>query len=214
MRILRATVRFCFNLCACVIVILAIAWACMNAFQRSFVLAHLGRVEDQYVVGAHYKSGIGVAQDYRKAVEWFKRAANADYPPAMFEYGVMRHYGLGCGQETFDAQHYLRKAADAGLPEAQFVYGSLLLHRGYGQSDRAQAEKFLRQAAEARYVPAEYTLACEYFSGERLRQDHATAELLLSDLSEQGYQPAQQMRDELQRFGELAESDRIQRSRE
>lgn len=51
--------------------------------------AHQGNARAQTRLGSLYEKGAGVARDQAKAIELYTRAANQQYPPAMFNLGVL-----------------------------------------------------------------------------------------------------------------------------
>ena len=101
-----------------------------NSFRRNCILAHLGSSRARYFLGAAYKSGTSVSQDYAEAGKWFKLAADAGFAPAQFEYGVLQVYQIGNDGDQYEGVRYIEKAAEAEVPEAQFLLSRLLLDIG------------------------------------------------------------------------------------
>ena len=54
-------------------------------------------------LGKRYESGDGVAKDYDKAREWFKKAAAKDNSDAMYNLGLLYRHGRG-GAQDYGAQ--------------------------------------------------------------------------------------------------------------
>jgi uncharacterized protein len=66
-----------------------------------------------------YEHGLGVAQDYDKAREWYQKAADAGNTDAMYILGVLYEYGYGVAQDYDKAREWYQKAADAGNNDAK-----------------------------------------------------------------------------------------------
>lgn len=61
-----------------------------------------------------YDGGLGVTQDYVKAVEWFEKAAHQGDPKAQFNLGLMYVSGIGVRQNFSVAKEYFGRACDNG----------------------------------------------------------------------------------------------------
>jgi len=57
-----------------------------------------------------YLKGLGVPQDYQKAVYWFKKSAEQDYPLAEINLALIYQYGLGVPQDSQEALYWYNKA--------------------------------------------------------------------------------------------------------
>jgi len=58
--------------------------------------------------------GLGVKQNYREAVKWFRNAADKGDVKVIFNLGVMHANGNGVQQNYTEAGKWIRKAADRG----------------------------------------------------------------------------------------------------
>ncbi len=74
------------------------------------------------ILGKMYLDGKGVAQDYRKAFEWYSETAQQGDAHAQFNLGVMYHLGDGTMQNNIMAEIWLRKAADNGHKDAISIF--------------------------------------------------------------------------------------------
>jgi TPR repeat protein len=61
-----------------------------------------------------YSNGLGVAQDYAKAREWFEKAADKGDASAMNKLGWLYENGEGVTQDYTKARGWYQKAADKG----------------------------------------------------------------------------------------------------
>jgi TPR repeat protein len=102
--------------------------------------------------GAQFERGSGVTLDYAQALTWYRRAAEAGYPPAEFAVGQMTAVGHGVPRDEKAANDWFRRAAEHGFAEAQVTLaGNLLTGTGTadGKPDKIEALKWLLLGAEA-----------------------------------------------------------------
>jgi len=92
-------------------------------FDNCLVEAEKGRAVAQYNLGVAYDNGKGVAQDYKKAVKWYTKAAKQGVAIAQYNLGLMHNNARGVAQDYEEAVTWWRKAAEQGYAEAQFNLG-------------------------------------------------------------------------------------------
>ena len=61
-----------------------------------------------------YSKGTGVRQDYKKAFEWFTKAANQGDADAQYNLGAMYINGQGVRQDNSISKEWFGKACDNG----------------------------------------------------------------------------------------------------
>jgi TPR repeat protein len=76
-----------------------------------------------------YQHGEGVDKDYKKAVEWFEKAAEEGLAAAQFHLGQMYESGWGVGQSDSMAMRWFAKAAAQGLEPAQAAFDRVIASR-------------------------------------------------------------------------------------
>jgi len=82
---------------------------------RWLPLAEKSDVQAQYYVARIYANGMdGVAVDYSKAANWYQRAAQKKYSPAMQELGYLYEQGLGVQQDQLAGLNLQREASGLG----------------------------------------------------------------------------------------------------
>ncbi|MBV8806065.1 MAG: SEL1-like repeat protein, partial [Sinobacteraceae bacterium] len=82
---------------------------------RWLPLAEKGDVEAQYYVARIYANGMdGVPVDYAKAADWYQRAVQKKYTPAMQELGYLYEQGLGVQQDSLRGLNLQREASGLG----------------------------------------------------------------------------------------------------
>jgi hypothetical protein len=112
-----------------------------------------------------YSDGKGVAQDDKRAVKWYRKAANQGYASAQSNLGFMYSNGKGVAQDGKQAVKWYRKAADQGDASAQSNLGWMYENgKGVAQDDK-QAVKWYRKAADQGDASAQYNLGLIYEYG-------------------------------------------------
>ena len=91
-----------------------------------------GYVRAQLKLGVCYGIGDGVAQDYVKAAEWFKKAADHGDADAQYLLGVFYNEGCGVTQDNVEAAKWFKKSADQGNEEAKVKLDELNRSRTSG----------------------------------------------------------------------------------
>ena len=82
---------------------------------RWMPLAEKGDVEAQYYVARIYANGMdNVPMDYSKAADWYQRAAQKKFAPAMQELGYLYEQGLGVQQDPLAGLNLQREASGLG----------------------------------------------------------------------------------------------------
>ena len=94
-------------------------------------LAEQGNAYAQFSLGVMYANGQGVTQDYKEAVEWYRRSAEQGFAIAQSNLGVMYANGRGVSQDYKEAVKWLRLAAEQGNAIAQSNLG-LIYENGQG----------------------------------------------------------------------------------
>ena len=108
----------------------------------------------QYSLGVAYFNGEGVAQDLKKAIDWFELAAIGGNVQAMFNMGSAYYQGNGTNQDYAKAVEWWQKAAALEQRSAQYNLG-LAYYFGKGvEQDLSRAAESLRQAANNGHLGA------------------------------------------------------------
>ncbi len=93
---------------------LATSMKSKNTSNSMEVLAEQGSAKAQYLVGEGYFGGFGVHQDYKKAFEWYQKAANQGHIDAQNNLGRMYLEGNGVRQNKAKAKEIFSKTCDDG----------------------------------------------------------------------------------------------------
>ena len=136
-----------------------------------------GDVVAQFSLGSILYYG---ADDTAQAIEWFRKAAAQQYPPAEFQIGQLYDFGFGVVQSDGEALSWYRSAAEHGHAAAERAVGDFY-QKGRGvTADATEASRWYRRAADADDIRAQYQLGQLYFDGTGVPRDYAAAYLWFS----------------------------------
>ena len=89
-------------------------------FKPAFAAAEKGAKQgnpfEQFNLGLMYYKGRGTAQDYTKAVNWWRRAAEQDFAEALNNLGMVYGNGDGVAQDYVQAHKWFDLAASRHPP--------------------------------------------------------------------------------------------------
>ena len=112
-------------LLASILLLSSNAFACYDGslsnranFDNCLTEAEQGFTGAQYNLGLMYDKGQGVAQDYKEAVKWLRKAAEQGDAEAQTVLGLMYSEGLGVAQDYKSAHMWLNIAAASGDSDA------------------------------------------------------------------------------------------------
>lgn len=129
-------------------------------------------VADRYGDGCKDRSGkIVVKRNQRKAVRWFRRAAEHGSSPAQNTLGVLLSNGEGLRKDVDAALAWLRKAFRAGDPCA--AQNMAITYREIG--DLRAAVKWFRKSSEAGDGDALIQLGIHYYWGKGVKKNPKAA---------------------------------------
>lgn len=118
-------------------------------------VAELGFAKAQHFVATCYYSGLGTKKDKSLALEWYKKAAEQEYPQSVCYLAVFYEDGVGgVERDTAEAVRLWKKAAELGDKEAPFVLGNLYYYGVNVELDRKKAVRWYRMSAQRLYYNA------------------------------------------------------------
>jgi TPR repeat protein len=126
------------------------------------------------LLGELHNQGLGVAQDFAKAVEWYTLAGRQGDGHALYALGVMAVDGRGMAKDAAKGRAYFEEAAGKGEPRASYNL-SLLLLASEDPGDLERAVVLLRRAAAAEIGQAQHALGVLYLKGRGVARDPAEA---------------------------------------
>lgn len=132
-----------------------------KAFYMFKELAEKENSMAQHNMGCFYEKGLcNQPQNYRMALEWFKKAADQGLKDSQFQVGLYYYYGKGVNPDETMAIDYLTKAAKQEFLKAQRLLGEIY----YKKEDTEEAVKWLLKAADQGDDRSGYNLAHIYFT--------------------------------------------------
>lgn len=137
-------------------------------------------------LGWMYVNGSGVMQDDKKAVFWYRKAAELGYALAQNNLGRMYQSGLGVIKNENEAMLWYRKAADQGLAIAQFNLGWSYENGLDKTQDDDQSVYWYLKAAQEGHSRSENNLGWMYKAGRGVTKDNHFAVFWFSKSAEQG----------------------------
>ncbi len=123
-----------------------------------------GVPEAQHDLATLYASGRLVKQNYKRAIYWFKKAAEGDIANADYNLGVMYQQGLGVQKNLASALDWYAKAANLGHPEAMYNLGIAYIQGIGTQQSIEKGVGFFKDAANAGVSQAAFNLGVLYES--------------------------------------------------
>jgi hypothetical protein len=109
-------------------------------------------------LGDLYYYGYGVAQDYKAAAQWYRKAAEQGSAAGQCNLGFMYISGYGVAKDYSKAAEWYRKAAEQGNADGQNNLG-IMYENGYGVTkDRQKAMEWYGKAVEQGHYGAQQTL--------------------------------------------------------
>lgn len=157
-----------------------------RAFPLWLEIAQTGEATAIFFLARAYQEGLGVAVDGAKAVEWYRRAADAGIAEARFNLGLMHFHGDIIPRDGSVALDYLRPIADQGDAHAAYLIGGILFNGWEVAQDFATGAHYVRQAAEAGIPPAQFQLAQLYEEGKGVERSAEESRFWLARAAENG----------------------------
>ncbi|ACE06312.1 hypothetical protein Aasi_0954 [Candidatus Amoebophilus asiaticus 5a2] len=153
--------------------------------------ARAGNTLAQTNLGLMYKKGLGVKRDYKKAIEWYTKAANQGNIAAQNSLGYIYKEGKGVDPNYEKAIEWYTKAADQGNTVAQYNLGIIYKQEEGTVCDYQESIKWLTKAANQKNSYAQTSLGHMYYHGKGVRQDYQKAIEWYIKAANQGNRDAQ-----------------------
>jgi len=164
----------------------------------TFVRQDITDPEKQFAMGCTFFHGEKVAQDYKEANKWFRRAAEQGHREAQFFLAVNYHGGHGVPEDTSEAYRWYLRAAEQGHCSAQRTVGVAYLNGEVMRKDIGAGVRWLKKAADQGDGGALYNLGVCYYNGQGVQQDDGTALDLFKRASAAGQDGAAQILKQLE----------------
>lgn len=146
--------------------------------QEAFVLvsqeAAKGQAQAMHVLGSFYDQGLGVPKNHSKALEWYLKAADANFPAGVYQVGLAYEVGRGVAANQETAVTYFQKAAVLKVAEASYKLASLAMAGTPPKADDKKAFEYLKAAGVAG-AKAQEALGNFYENGVGLAPNYTQA---------------------------------------
>jgi TPR repeat protein len=173
--------------------------------QTTIDKANKGDAYAQTLLGTMYRCGDGVPRDYKKAVTWYRKAAEQGNASAQSSLGEMYYFGYevfeGVPQDYNEAVKWYTKAAEQGYDSDQFNLGEMYYDGKGVPQDYNEAVKWYTKAAEQGYAHAQFSLGQMYYYGKGAPKDYNDAFKWNTKAAEHDYASAQTLLGEMHYFG-------------
>ena len=143
-----------------------------RALDAARAVALAGDPVAQFSLGAMLYFG---GSDTAQSIEWIRKAAEQQYPPAEFHMGQLYDFGFGVAQNDRDALAWYRKSAEHGNAAGQRALGEFYQNGRGVTADAAEAARWYRLGADGNDLRAQYRLGQMYFEGSGVARDYASA---------------------------------------
>lgn len=153
---------------------------------------------------------VPVPRTYGEAMNWYREAADAGDPKAMFYLGLTLEQGLRAGGDPKDAIAWYRRSADKGFALAQFKLGQLYQFGQIVTQQSETAREWYGKAADQGLADAQYNLAVMLETGEGGDVDASRALTLYQDAAAGGIPEAFMNLAGLMAQGELVDQDLVE----
>ena len=186
-----------------------------DAFEQWQVLARQGDSRAQYRLAQMFADGVGVREDDRAALHWYRQAAEQGSVVARYELALMYLLGRGVRQDHSQAAYWYGGLAEDGYATAQYLLGGMYEDGTGVAKDVPRAILWYRRAAEQGSIGAQAKLGEMYLQGHGVAKDLAQAWVWFELAAAKGHEDAAMERTRL-RLGlseeELARAMRLARA--
>lgn len=155
-----------------------------------------GEPRAAFEVGQRYAEGRGVAQNWVAALEWFRRAAEADFAPAQYRLASGLEKGVAGSRDIAEAKRWYQAAAEHGNVRAMHNLGVLYAN----ERDIATALPWFQKAGDLGLKDSQFNLGIIHALGSGVKQDLAVSYKWFSLAAAQGDQEAAKKRDDIAQY--------------
>jgi TPR repeat protein len=137
-----------------------------TAIRAWLPLAEAGSAEAANNIGHMYEEGLGVAQNYGEAMDWYRKAALQELAQAQHNTGLLYYNGYGVAANPREAMRWFRLAANQGLAASEYMLG-LAYQSGEGaELDYTEARRWFLLSARQGYADAQMMYAYMLLAGD------------------------------------------------
>jgi len=143
-------------------------------------------IDAQYLLGYRYEMGKTVNRSHKKAINWYKKAANKNHLDAQYRIGVLYYKQ----KKYTKARYWLAKRAKGGHADSQYYFAKTLRY-GLGTKEQTSlARKWFTKAAKQGHADAQYELGLQFQKGIGAKKNRKAAIKWLSKSAKKGNKKA------------------------
>lgn len=137
-----------------------------TAIRAWLPLAEAGSAEAANNIGHMYEEGLGVAQNYAEAMDWYRKAALQELAQAQHNVGLLYYNGYGVAANPREGVRWFRLAANQQLAESEYMLG-VAYQSGEGVDlDYTEARRWFLLSARQGYGNAQMMYAYLLLAGD------------------------------------------------
>lgn len=139
--------------------------------------AEEGNTYAEYYLGRYYGNYEKIRGDSKLSFYWHSKAAEKNYPPAVFQVGRSYLYGDGVDKDPVKGKEVLLKSFELGLKTAQGYLAYLYINDDTGafETSYKEAFKWFSESAKNGDLDSMYDMGVCYFHGLGVAEDKAKA---------------------------------------
>lgn len=170
-----------------------------SAYKIISPIASKGDPSALNLLGMMNELGLGIPKNAKKAVTYYRQAADKGYSYAQYNLAVSYDTGVGVPINYREAVKWYERAAKQGASFSQYNLG-VMYEQGRGtRKDYKKAAYWYQKAAKQGNKQAQNNLAWLYEKGQGLNMDLVSAYVWFEIAAEQGLATAEQKRDLIRR---------------
>ncbi|MEM7777174.1 MAG: hypothetical protein AAF732_16345, partial [Pseudomonadota bacterium] len=125
----------------------------------------------EFEIGTRYAEGRGVSQDFKKAAEWYGRAAKRGFAIAEYRLATLYERGMGLPADVRIAKALYARAAAGGNIKAMHNLAVIVAGTEAGTRDYKSAAKWFSKAAAFGLADSQYNIGILYQNGLGVKRD-------------------------------------------
>ena len=159
-----------------------------------------GERNAQFVIASRYLDGKTIKQDFAKAADWYRKAAEQELAPAQYRLGTLYERGRGVEKNIETARQWYQRAAEQHNVKAMHNLAVIYANNENGTAQFDKAARWFNAAADHGLKDSLYNLAVLYERGLGVKQDTKEAYVWYGIAARHGDADAKAKSESLQAF--------------
>ena len=132
-----------------------------------------GNSHASYIRGLLYRKGIGIKQDFSKAIRYYERSSSQGNTYGLVELGLCYTFGLGVKQDYKKAIEYYKKGEELGNSYAMMFLGMRYMNGQGVEKDYSKTFEYCKKASDLGNLDAIDWIGVCYEQGIGVKQDYS-----------------------------------------